>query len=105
MSDRDSIARALFERQRVDDITRQVEQSLLRDQEYQRSLGAQGQPNPNAMPFVKSERGAFPAQMYQDYREAGLPKQQAIEGTYDDMRGGPPQGWGWGDSPETAPGY
>jgi hypothetical protein len=103
MADRDTIAQAMMELMRREELHRQIEAATLADQEHQRSLGAAGRPDPNAMPFVKPDGFGFPAQIYQDYRTSGLPKQYAIEDTRNDMQVAP-HTMGWGDIPEEAPG-
>ena len=82
----------------------QHQQRMLRDPEHQRSLGPAGVVDPNAMPFVQPMGMGFPAQVYQDYSKSGLPQQNAIDATRDDMEN-VAMVLGWGDRPDEAPSY
>jgi hypothetical protein len=81
-----------------------VQQRILNDPEHQRSLGPAGRVDPNAMPFVRPDGLGFPAQVYQDYSKSGLPQQNAIDATRDDMEN-VAMVLGWGDRPDEAPSY
>jgi len=81
-----------------------AQQRILNDPEHQRSLGPAGRVDPNAMPFVQPDGLGFPAQVYQDYRYAGLPKQYAAGETRGDMDN-TAKVLGWGDRLEEAHGY